>query len=173
ANLPAGQNYTITPVPKDDFLLVPFNVVVNDLAASGTVNFSGRLRPELVTIQNTDLALVLDSVSFLAQPFSLDHPLDFADDGLTRAMIFATNIQFIWNTSMVAVTAEDDNHAIHAIPVEFQGNVVGQPWLKQLNIKLAPELGHGKCVKLRVSVDGVVSNPARICFAPVIVQDPY
>jgi hypothetical protein len=166
ANLPAGQNYTITAVPKDDFLFVPFNAVLNDLAASGTVNFSGRLRPELAIIPNTELALVLDSVSFLTQPFSIEHPLDFADDGLARAIIFATNIQYVWNTSMVAVTAEDENHAIHSLPVEFQGNVVGQPWLKQLNIKLSPEFDHGKCLQLRVSVDGVQSNPSRLCFAP-------
>lgn len=172
ANLPAGQNYTITAVPKDDFLFVPVNTVMNDLAANGIVNFSGRIRPKLATVPNSDLALVLDSVSFVAQPFSIDHPLDFAEDGLARAIIFAENIQFVWNTSMAVVTAEDENHAIHSIPIEFQGNVVGHPWLKQLNMKLSPELGHGKCVQLRVSVDGVVSNPARVCFAPVIVDNP-
>ena len=172
SNLPAGQNYTITPVPKDNFLFAPFNALVSDLAASGTVDFSGRLRPKLATIPNSDLALVLDSVSFITQPFSFDHPLDFADDGLARAIIFAENIQFVWNTSMAVVTAEDENHALHSIPVEFQGNVVGQPWLKQLNIRLSPELGQGKCVQLRVSVDGVQSNPARVCFAPSIVDNP-
>ncbi len=111
-------------------------------------------------------------MSFVTQPFPIFHPMDFGDDGLARAVIFAKNIQFVWNTSMVEVTAEDAEHAIHSIPVEFQGNVVGQPWLKQLNIKVSPNLGHGECVKLRVSVDGVVSNPARVCFAPVIVDNP-
>lgn len=170
--LPAGHNYNITPVSKDNFVFVPFNAVVNDLAANGTINFSARLQPELMTAPDSDIALIFDSVSFVTQPFPIFHPMDFGDDGLARAVIFAKNIQFVWNTSMVEVTAEDAEHAIHSVPVEFQGNVVGQPWLKQLNIKVFPNLGHGECVKLRVSVDGVVSNPARVCFAPEIVNDP-
>jgi hypothetical protein len=171
-DLPAGQNYNITPVSQDSFVLVPFNAVVNDLSANATVNFSARLQPELMTLPDSDIAIIFDSVSFVTQPIPIFQPMDFSDDGLARAVIFAKNIQFVWNPSMLEVTAEDAQHAIHSIPVEFQGNVVGQPWLKQLNIKVSPDLGHGKCVKLKVSVDGIASHPARVCFAPVIVDNP-
>jgi hypothetical protein len=165
-NLPAGEHYTINPVSKDNFLYAPAHAAFDDLSANATFNFSARLRPKLITIPNTDLALVLDSVSFITQPFSIEHPLNFGNYGMARAIIFADNIQYVWNTSMAVVTAEDSDHVIQSIPVEFQGNVVGQPWLKQLNVKLSPDLGHGKCVKLKVTVDGIESSSARLCFAP-------
>ena len=167
ANLPAGQNYELEILPKDDLLFVPVAPVFNDLSANVTLNISARLQPEVMTLEHSDDAIVLDSVSFLTQPLSIFQPLNLSDDGLARMIVFVKNIGFVFSTSHVVVTAQDSENQVHTLPVEFQGNVANQSELKQINVKLSPELGHGECIQLRVSVDGLQSNPARVCFAPL------
>ena len=164
-NLPAGQNYTIAPVAHGFLVVAPVNQVVNDLAEDVRINFTGRLRPEIVTVQNTDVALVVDSVSFVGQPFSIFHPIEFAGDGMARVVIFAKNLEDVKDPSQTILTAEDPNHLVYPLPVEFVGDIPGQIWLKQLNIRLLPSIGH-KCFKLRLYVDNLQSDPARVCFAP-------
>lgn len=163
-DLPAGQNYAIAPIPKELMVFTPLNTVVNDLSADVKANFLGRLRPDLLMLQNTDVAVVLDSVTFVAQPFSIFHPLHFAGDGMSRVLIFAKNLEHVKDPSQVTVTAEDPVHLVYPLPVEFVGDVAGQPGLKQLNIRLLRAIGE-KCFKLRLFVDNLESKPARVCFA--------
>ena len=164
-DLPAGENYTILPVVKDFFVFGPTTIAVNDLSANVTANFIARLRPELLTIDHSDIALAVDSVSYLAQPVSIFHPLDLTADDLSRLIIFAKNLEQVKTMSQVTVTAEDAQHLVYPLPIEFVGNVTGQSWLKQINVRVLPVLGAGRCVKLRVIVDSLESNPARVCFA--------
>ena len=164
-DLAAGLNYTITPVAKDLMVFAPLNTLISDLSDDTKVNFIGRMRPEVLMAPNTDVAVVLDSVSFLTQPFSIFEPMDFADDGMARVLIFAKNLEQVNSPSQVTVTVEDPNHLVYPLPVEFVSDVSGQSWLKQLNIKLLPSIGQ-KCFKLRVFVDNLQSDPARVCFAP-------
>jgi hypothetical protein len=165
-DLAAGQNYAVAPVIKDLLVFAPATAVFNDLSADVKANFTGRLRPEIVTLDNSDIAVVLDSVSFVAQPFSIFEPMDFANDSMARVLIFAKNLEQVNNASQVMLTAEDPNHLVYPLPVEFVGNVASQSWLKQLNIRLLPAIGDNKCFKLRLFVDGLQSNPARVCFSP-------
>ena len=166
-NLPAGQNYTIAPVAEGLLVVAPLNHVVNDLAADVRINFIGRMRPKIVMVPNSEVALVLDSISFVAQPFSIFHPMDFADDGMARVLIFAENLEDVNNPSQTKLLAEDPNHLVYPLPVEFVGIVPGQSWMKQLNIRLLPSIGQ-KCFNLRLYVDNLESDPARVCFAPTI-----
>jgi hypothetical protein len=171
-DLPAGQNYTIVPVVKDFFVFAPLNTTVADLSADVTANFIARLRPELLTLNNSDVALVIDSVSFVTQPLSVIGPIDLIGvDGLAQVTIFAKNLEQVKSASQVVVTAEDPNRLVYPLPVEFVGNIAGQSWVKQINFRLLPGLGGGKCFKLRVIVDTLESNPARVCFTP-LVQNP-
>ncbi|HET7113960.1 MAG TPA: carboxypeptidase-like regulatory domain-containing protein, partial [Pyrinomonadaceae bacterium] len=164
ANLPAGLNYTIVPVVKDFFLFAPLNTVFTDLAADGKADFTARLRPELLTIQGSEIGLVFDSVSFVTQPLGIFEPMDFSDDGLARLIVFAKNIEQINSPSEIVLTAEDPDHLVYPLPVEYIGNVTGQSWLKQINVRVSPNLGQGRCVKLWLSVGDLQSNPARVCF---------
>jgi hypothetical protein len=166
SDLPAGQNYTIAPVVKDFFVFAPASKVVNDLSANSTVDFLTKLRPELITTDHSDVAVVFDSVSFMTQPFSVFEAMDFADDAMARVMLFAKNLEQARTPSQIAVTAEDPNHLVYPLPVEFIGNVAGQSWLKQVNLRLLPNIGGGKCYKLRLYYDGLESNAARVCFSP-------
>lgn len=165
-NLAAGQNYTIAAAPKDFWVFAPLNTTVTDLSANVSTQFTGRLRPELLMIEQSEFALGLDSVSFVTQPVAIFHPMDFGADGLARMMIFAKNVEDVNNASQIVITAEDPQHRVSPLVVEFVGNVAGQSWLKQINFRLAPGLGNGECVKLRVYASGLESNAARMCFAP-------
>jgi hypothetical protein len=164
-NLRAGQNYTVAPVAQGFLVVVPLNHVISDLAADVRINFISRLHPEIVTIQNSDVALVLDSVTFVAQPFSIFHPMEFADDGMARVLIFVRNVEDVKDPSRTILTAEDPDQVVYSLPVEFVGDLPGQIELKQLNIRLLPNIGP-TCFKLRLYVDDLESNPARVCFAP-------
>ena len=165
-NVPAGQNYMVVPVVKDFLVFSPVSKVINDLSADTTANFIVKLRPELITLDHSDLALVFDSVSFVAQPFSIFEPMDFADDGMARVVVFAKNLERASSVSEITVYAEDPNHLVYPLPVEFIGNVAGQSWFKQINIRLLPNIGGGKCFKLRLYYDNLESNAARVCFSP-------
>jgi Carboxypeptidase regulatory-like domain/Pectate lyase superfamily protein len=164
-DLPAGQNYAVVPMVKDFFVFAPQGTLVTDLSADQTVNFIARLRPELLTLERSDVALVVNAVSFMTQPFSIFESLDFSDDGMARVMLFAKNIEQVNSRSQVSVTAEDAQHLVYPLPVEFVANVSGQSWVKQINVRLLPNIGQGKCFKLRVIVDKLESNPASVCFA--------
>lgn len=165
SDLPAGEKYTIVPVTEDEFLVLPKNFVIDDLFSDVRANITGTFRPELLTLQESQDAIVFDSVLFLTQPLSRINPLNFGDDGRTRLMIFAKNMEHVTSTSQVKITAEDAAHLVYPMPVEFVANVPGLSWLKQINARVWPTLGDGKCVTIRVYVDGLESNRGLVCFA--------
>lgn len=165
-DLPAGENYTIVPVVKDFFVFGPLNSSVVDLSADVTANFIARLRPELLTTGQSETALVLESVSFVLQPVALFDPLDFSSDGRARLMLFAKNLEQVTQPSQLSMTAEDAEHRVYPLPVEYVGIIPGQSWVKQINVRVWPGLGDGKCVKLRLFADGLQSNITGVCFAP-------
>jgi hypothetical protein len=56
-------------------------------------------------------------------------------------------------------------HLVYALPVEFVGNITGQSWVKQINVRLVPGVGSGKCFKMRLIVNELESNAVPVCFA--------
>ena len=132
-----------------------------------TANFVGKLEPELIMSEGTSLAVALDSVSFIAQPFSLFNSLGFSNDGFMRVIIFATNLEPVSSPSQVSVVAKDDEDQTHPLQVEFVGEVPGQSWLKQLNIKVPADSLSGKCVQLTLTVAEVNSNQGRVCIGRI------
>ncbi|HKR22203.1 MAG TPA: hypothetical protein VJS17_06385, partial [Pyrinomonadaceae bacterium] len=156
----------IVAVPLDEFLLfAPKNFVIADLFEDVRANITGTFRPQLLTLQQSEDAIVFDSVTFLTQPLSTVSPLNFGDDGRTRLMIFAKNMEHVTSTSQVTITAEDAAHLVYPLPVEFVANVPGLSFLKQINARVWPTLTDGKCVKIRMYVDGLESNQGQVCFA--------
>jgi len=164
ADLPAGENYVVVPV-SDDLVFAPGSITLEDLSADRTLSFVGKLRPELMKIQNSGSALVLDSVGFNLGPLSILDYLGFGDDGVNRVMIFAKNLESVNEVSQVSVVAEDAEGETYPLEVEFMANLPGLSSLKQINIKLAPELS-GKCVQLKISAADIESNKeAQVCIA--------
>lgn len=162
-DLPAGERYTIRPALKG-MVFTPATTTIDELAEDRIVVFLGRLVPALLTLENTDVALVVDSVTFVTQPLSLFQTLDYSEDGLARVTLFARNLERFNSESQVRVMAEDPNRLVYPLAVEFVRDIQGQSWLKQINVKLSPLLGQGRCVKLRVYVEDLESAPARLCF---------
>jgi hypothetical protein len=165
--LTAGGTYTIIPSANDlgfGLKFGPGNITFDDLSSDKQANFVAVSIPELLTISGSEFALAFDSIGFTTQPFSIFESLGFNSDGITRVVLFAKNLDNTSKTN-VAVVAEDDAGNTYPLEIDFIGNVAGQSWLKQLNVKLAPTLRSGACFQLRVSVFGVNSNNARICIA--------
>ena len=140
----------------------------SDLSGDQTANFVGWLRPEITTVPGSNVALALDSVTFSAQPFSLFNSLDFNNDGFLRVTIFAKRVEPSATLSQVSLLAEDNQGQFHPLQIEQMGNVPGQSWLKQFNLKLAASTYSNSCIKVILTVASVPSNEARICLGQVI-----
>ena len=160
-DLAAGESYTIVP-SSNNFVFGPTNITVGDLSADQEVNFIGKPIPELLTIEDSEIAVAFESVSFMTKPFSIFESL-FSPDNVTRVIIFAKNVDAVSDLSQVSAVAEDDEGKTYPLEIEFMGEIPGQSWLKQLNVKLSQNLPTGSCLQLKVSVAGVTSNNARIC----------
>jgi hypothetical protein len=161
--LEAGSSYIVAPA-SNQFVFTPENLSFDDLDDDRAANFVGKLQPELITMDGSEVALALDSFSFTAQPFSLLNSLGFSNDGFVRVMIFAKNFEPVAGPSQVSVVAKDDKGQTHPLAVEYVAEVPGLSWLKQINVKIPANTLNGKCVQLRMTVADVNSNEARICI---------
>jgi carboxypeptidase family protein/SdrD B-like protein len=162
--LAAGQNYAVAP-SSSDFVFTPANKTFDDLAADITADFVGKIRPRIITADASDQAIALDSLSLMAGPFSILSSLGFSADGLTRLVIFASDVDTT-ELSQLSLVAFDDAGATYPLAIEQIDNVRDQSWMKQVNFKLSQSLPAGKCVWLRLGVGDVSSNDARICLSP-------
>lgn len=162
-DLAAGENYNVVPSAKDN-VFFPAKRSFVELSANGSASFAMRLTPELLTVENSENALVFDSTTFLTQPLSVFDLLGYSNDGINRLMLFARNLEGINDRSQFSVVAEDAAGQTYPLPIEFMADVPRQSWLKQFNVKLSPELS-GKCVRLRITTGTITTNTARICLA--------
>ncbi len=166
SGLPAGENYTVLPV-STEYSFSPFDKNFQDLGSNQTGDFAARLTPVILTIAATDTAIALEATMLIPQPFSVLSSFGFSVDGYTRIMIFAKNLEQIEPPVQTTLVAEDDQGNLHPLNIEYIGVVPGQSWLKQINLKLSPNLVNGRCVKLQISAAGTNSNKARICVGGV------
>ena len=162
-DLAAGQNYTVVP-SSGNFVFFPAKATFVELSNNSSANFAMRLTPELVTLETSDNALVLDAVTYVSQPLSIFDLLGYGNDGFNRLMIFARNLEGLNDRSQFSVVAVDTNDQTYPLEIEFMADVPRQGWLKQINVKLSPDLS-GKCVRLRLSSGQIISNTPRICLA--------
>jgi hypothetical protein len=161
SDLASGGNYTVVP-SLTKFEFAPFNLSFDKLAEDRLANFLGKQAPELLMIETSEMAIVMDSVTLVTQP-SLFDSLGFSTDGFIRVMVFAKNLEgFV--ASRFSVVAEDDEGQTYPLAIEFAGDVSGQSWLKQLNLKVSPAILGGKCVQLKIIGDDLASNNGRLCL---------
>jgi len=115
----------------------------------------------LLTHENQQQALALDSVTFLAGPFSPFNEFNFSSDARTRISLFATNIPPAdENISAITVKAEDTQHNTFQLPVEWVGRTLGYPWMTQIIVRLPDALAHAGDVSVQVLVRQSESNKA-------------
>ena len=160
----AGGNYTLTAA-RTNYAFSPASYSFTNVSGNiPAVNFSAKPVPILLTEHNSTKAIALDSATWMREPFSLSGN-HLSPDGLTRVMVFATNIDLRVGLPITA-QAEDSQQRIIPLTVEYAGIVPGNNWLTQINVKLPSELTGNDRVWISLIVDGVASNKALILLKP-------
>lgn len=164
ANLPSGASYTLS-VAKTGYYFVTPSVLLNNLDRNRSVSFKASAVPLLLTEENSNRAVALDSVTMTRGPFTLAAPLtrNFSADGRTRIILFAANVELKPGDSFFVI-AEDSQQTLFQLPVENIGKVPGQDWLTQINVRLPDGLA-GE-VGVTVIVRGELSNKAFVSITP-------
>jgi hypothetical protein len=120
--------------------------------------------PLLLTEENTNRAIGLDSVTFVRDPFPQTNLNNFSFDQRTRIMLFAIGLDLMpgENTSVVTAQAEDGGGKIYPLKVEYVAKVPGFDWLTQVGIKLPDDALNAGDVLVSISLRGAISNKAVI-----------
>src|SRR2546426_5115293 len=106
--------------------------VVALFAAAPLIQFSKTsaqiTSPILISHEDSTRAIAFESVTQQREPFSRTAPVKFGADSQTRIMLFAMNLtlQIGDNVSSVNVQAEDFQHHVYQLPVEYIGSVPDQ-----------------------------------------------
>jgi probable HAF family extracellular repeat protein len=121
-------------------------------------------QPMIMTEPNSTKAVVVESVEFLRDAFSLQTPHPVSPDRRTRLTILARNIDIIAgeNIPPPTVQAENAQHQLIDLPVEFIGKVPNATWLTQITVRLPDQLNTAGEVQLRISFRNRTSNTGRI-----------
>jgi hypothetical protein len=160
----AGGNYTLTAA-KTNYVFSPASYSFTNVFGNiPVVNFSGKLVPVLLTENNSTKAVALDSATWIGEPFPLSGNY-LSPDGLTRVMVFASNIDLLVGLPIIA-QAKDSQQRIIPLTVEYAGMVPGNNSLIQINVKLPSELRGNDRVWISVIVNSVPSNEALILLRP-------
>ena len=125
-------------------------------------------QPLLITEPNSTKAIVVETIWYLRDPFGLQTPVILGPDQRTRLTIVARNIEVIAgeNIAPLTVRAEDAQHRLIDLPVEFIGKIPSAPWLTQITVRLPDQLNAAGETQLRISFRGQTSNPGSIFIAP-------
>lgn len=126
------------------------------------------LTPMLLTEENTERAIALESVTMMRGPFPLISSHNLSSDGRTRVMLFATEIELAQGEGVSAVTAqaEDAQQRTYPLTVEYVGKVPNLDWLTQVVIKLPAEIESTGDIRVSINVRGVASNRVLISIKP-------
>ena len=167
-NLNAGTSWTVTAA-KDHFALSPAVQTVDDLEADTFANFEAVQLPILLTEAGTDRAVAMELTQWVPEPFSITTTLLSDGRNRTRIIVFATDLGLLPGEGVEALTAEaeDSNHVMHPLRVEFVSPLQGLPNINQIVIRLTGDLNSAGDVLLTLKVHGLTSNKARILVGPV------
>ena len=100
--------------------------------------------PSLLTDQ-TNQVIALESVSFRRGPFSQFTQFNLGSDQVTRVTLVTRNLDLIpgENISPPVVEAEDAQHRVFALPVEYFGPIPNAAWLTQIVVRLPSDITPG------------------------------
>jgi uncharacterized protein (TIGR03437 family) len=120
--------------------------------------------PVIATEDGTNLAIAVDSVTMMRDPFPLTNLFNFNADTRTRVMLFVTNLDLLPGENSAAVTAraEDAGLNVYPLTVEYVGKVAGFDWLSQVVVKLPDNTPAGQTILVSVTLKGQTSNKAPV-----------
>jgi hypothetical protein len=116
--------------------------------------------PILLTVENSQHALALDSVTWASEPFAITNTHNFSADERTRLSLFAVNVELGTGetSSVIEAEAEAPNGQIFPLTVEFFGPVPNFGWLKQVVVKLPTEIANSSEIRVSLKVRGTAGN---------------
>ncbi len=119
--------------------------------------------PILFTEQNTDVAIALDVVIMIRDPFPLNNEFNFTNDKRTRLMLFARNLDLLPNEDNSAITLRAEDAQMNGFPltVEFVGKLAGFDFT-QVVVRLPDNLPTGQTLFVSLTLRGQTSNRVRI-----------
>ncbi|HEV8590095.1 MAG TPA: DUF1800 family protein [Pyrinomonadaceae bacterium] len=116
-------------------------------------------------------AVVLESVSFVSEPFSLNMEVNFSpSDPRTRITLFGTDFEFLQGEGANALSADaqDGTGTIYPLKVEYVGTVPNFPGVYmvvlRLNDLMTSSLGD---VLVRLNLHGMASNRVRVAIGQI------
>jgi len=121
--------------------------------------------PKLLTEEGTGRAIVLDSVTWLREPFPVVTSHNFSLDGRTRIVLFATHVN-LSPGELITAQAEDSQNRFFPLTIEFVGKVPHFDWLTQVIVKLPDELANAGEVRVSINVRGTSSNKVPLRLGP-------
>lgn len=124
--------------------------------------------PRLLTEENTERAMALESVTWTRDPVPLIATHNFSLDRRTRVMLFAADVELGQGEGASAVTAqaEDSRQRTYPLMIEYVGKVPNLDRLMQVVIKLPAEVESAGDIWVNINVRGVVSNRVLISIKP-------
>jgi glucose/arabinose dehydrogenase len=119
--------------------------------------------PFLIPEENSDVAIALESSTWVRDPFSLTSPF-FNTDQRTRLMLFGMNLDLLpgENASAVTARAEDQSQNVFPLTVEFVGKVPGFDWLTQIVVRLPDNTPTNQPLFVSATLRGKTSNKVRV-----------
>ena len=119
--------------------------------------------PVIITEENSNVAIALDSVWMIRDPFPFTNPWNFSADQRTRLMLFVRNIELLptENSSAVTVRAEDSQMNAFPLTVEHVSLLPGVDF-SEVVVRLPDNLPTGQSLLVSLTLRGQTSNKARI-----------
>ena len=124
--------------------------------------------PVLLKEESSDRAIALDSVTQIADPFPLLNPFNFSTDQRSRISLFVSGLDLLpgEDKSAVSVNAEDAQHTLFPLTVEYVGEQAGLPGTKQVVIKLPDAVVGPSDLWVTVTLRALTSNRALVKIKP-------
>lgn len=172
-----SHNLRVTP-SKSGFIFNPLSIIFissNSFSENLTTNFVGTPTPipivqipMLLTQENSQRALALDSVMLMSEPFGVTNTNNLSTDQRTRVSLFLVNLDLApgETTSIIDAQAEDSLFQTFPLTVEHLGAVPNFPWLKQIVLKLPDAIADKVEVRVSLTVRGFASNKVIVKVKP-------
>jgi CSLREA domain-containing protein len=155
--------------PDETFTMTLSNPVNATIArAQGTATIQNDEAPVLLTEENTNHVIALDSVTQVRDPLPLATVRNFSADQHTRVSLFVWRLGLLPGDTIanVIVKADDGQGTIYTLPVEAMALVTGPDDVMQLIVRLPDNvIGAPRNLGVTVLVHGPISNKAFISIA--------
>jgi murein DD-endopeptidase MepM/ murein hydrolase activator NlpD len=174
-----GFHYNVFPNQLSDLFFDPRRSSVDNLNSDQIFNFVAKDSPSpapiIQTEPNSDIAVALESVSQLRDPFPKLTDFNLSSDTRTRTSIFVANLDLppgeFLSEGDLRVNAESAvDHTSYPAEVEFVTSLEDLTTFHHLVVKLPEDPGVIGDFLLRLNFLGSFSNTARITIFPIGLQ---